>query len=182
MSEQKEQEAKPKKKGKLPVIIALVAILGGGGFFMMKGKGAKVEKPAIKLGAIETVEPEFLVNLSNGTTYLRTQVALQFQDGFKKEDLDKNMPAVQDAITSVLSSKSPGSIRTLEGKQKLKAEIAAKVNALLASDEHAEEEEDAKDKKKKKKDEHEAEEGADWDSKTGPCLKIFFISFVMQST
>ncbi|HMS55811.1 MAG TPA: flagellar basal body-associated FliL family protein [Fimbriimonadaceae bacterium] len=182
MSENKEQEAKSKKKSKLPVIIAIVAILGGGGFFMMKGKGKKEEKPAITLGAIETVEPEFLVNLSNGTTYLRTQVALQFQEGFKKEDLDKNMPAVQDVITSILSSKSPSSIRTLEGKKKLKAEIASKVNALLATEKHEEDPADSKDKKKKKDKEEEHEGEPDWDSGSGPCLKIFFISFVMQST
>jgi flagellar FliL protein len=180
MSETKVEEPQAKKKSKLPVIIALVAILGGGGFFMMKGKGGgKKEVPAIKLGAIEPIEPEFIVNLSNGTTYLRAQVALQFQDGFKKEELEKNMAAVQDAISTILSGKSPSSIRTVEGKRKLKADIAAKINKLLEEQSHEEKPKEGKDSKEEKK-EGKAKPENDWDSQTGPCLKVFFPSFAMQ--
>lgn len=183
MSETKEvveETPKKKKKGKLPILVALVAILGGGGFFVMKGKGGKPQEPELKLGAIEAIDPEFLVNLSNGSTYLRTQVALQFTDTFKKEDLTANMAAVQDAIAGILSSKSPSSVRTLEGKRKLKIHIASQVNKILKpGEDHSKEEESGKSGKKSEK-ESKPNERDDWDSQTGPCLKVYFTGFVTQ--
>ena len=38
-------DAPKKKGGKLPIIIALVAVLGGGGFFMTKGKKDAKKEP-----------------------------------------------------------------------------------------------------------------------------------------
>ena len=186
MSEaKKEEEATPKKKkGKLPLIIALVAILGGGGFFVMKGKGGKkAAEPAIKLGAIEPV-PEFLVNLTGGQTYLRTQIALQFKEGFHKEELDKNLPAVLDGVIAILTTRSANELRTLQGKRKLKKDIAYAVNKVFESSGHEEPSEEKsketdKDKKKPAKVDH-AEAHEDWDSQEGPCLKVFFTSFAMQ--
>lgn len=187
MSEAAKEEAPKKKKGKLPMIIALVAILGGGGFFVMKGKGKKHEKPVIKLGVIEPI-PEFLVNLAGGQTFLRTEVALQFAEGFKKEELDKNMPAIRDAILSELTTRSQSELKSLAGKRKLKIRIAEAVNALFpGEDAHgeatpSEDAKDSKDTKKKdeKKEDKPKDENPEWDSQTGPCLKVYFTSFAMQ--
>ena len=179
MSETKTEEevvdVAPKKKGKkLPMIIAFVAILGGGGFFMMKGKGKEAKKPAVELGLIEPMPKEFLVNLGTSPTYLRAAVSLHLAKDFKKEAFDKNLGAVEDAIGGLLSSKSPVSIRTLDGKRKLKREVAQAINAILAeSDGHKEPE---KDKKK----DAPGKPPADWDSAEGPCLKIYFTSFATQ--
>ena len=183
-----------KKKGKLPIIIVLALVLGGGGFFMMKGKG-KPKEPEIKLGAIEPLT-EFLVNLKGGSNYLQTEVALQFKDGFKKEELDKNMPAVRDAVIMVLSSKSISELSSEPAKARLKREIAAFVNKTLEdlAPPPAEEHADEKKKKKKKKDEEEEVvdprkiaatpadelEHPEWDSDEGPVLKVYFTKFATQ--
>jgi flagellar FliL protein len=177
MSEEGKEPTK-KKGGKMPIIIALVLILAGGGFFMMKSKGGgKKEKPAIELGEVQTM-PEFLVNLKDGQTYLRTEVALQTQKGFEKEAFDKVTPAVRDAIVLKLSSKSLGEISTVDGKNKLKKEIAKVVNDAIGPPESDSSDDDGDKKKKKKKsddDEHD-----DWDSQTGPVLKVFFTNFATQ--
>ncbi len=183
-----------KKKGKLPIILVLVLVLAGGGFFMMKGKGGKKKEPEIKLGEFQTM-PEFLVNLK-GNHYLRAEIALQFKEGFKKEEFDKNLPVIRDAIVMTLSGRSQSEMNTTPGKWRLKREIAFNVNKQLepilkAAEGHGEEEADSKKKaKKKKKDEEEEPTGPvfdkeelehpDWDSDEGPCLKVSFTTFATQ--
>ncbi len=189
-------EGAKKKKSKLPVIIALVAVLGGGGFFMMKGKGAKKAKPAVKLGPISDIKDEFLVNLrDNNGVYLRATVSLQFADGTKAEEVEKSMPAIEDLINARLRTKSVAEIKTLDGTQTLKREIAIDVNAILSEDKAKEKDgkeadksdsadksdkgdEKGKDAEKTKK-EPKVPEG--WDSAEGPVLKVLFRSFAWQS-
>jgi flagellar basal body-associated protein FliL len=181
MSEEVKEPAK-KKGGKLPIIIALVAILGGGGFFMTKGKGGKEKKPAIELGDVQTM-PEFLVNLKDGSTYLRTEIALQTAKWIEKEKFDKMVPGVRDAIISTLTSKGIDEIRTLDGKDKLKKQIAKAINDEV---DDSEEKDDASDKADKSDDGDKKKKvidvhiHTDWDSQTGPVLKVFFTSFATQ--
>ena len=179
-----------KKKGKLPIILILALVLGGGGFFMMKGKG-KPKEPEIKLGAIEPLT-EFLVNLKGGSNYLQTELALQFKDGFKKEELDKNMPAVRDAVIMVLSSKSISELSSEPAKARLKREIAAFVNKTLEDLTPPPEGHTEKKKKKKKGEDQEEDprkiaatdpeelEHPEWDSDEGPVLKVYFTKFATQ--
>ena len=53
----------------MPIIIALVAVLGGGGFFMMKKGGGKKVVPPVKLGPISKRGNGYLRRLLvNGAT------------------------------------------------------------------------------------------------------------------
>jgi len=167
-----EQQPK-KKKGKLPLILAVVLlILGAGGFFKLKGGPAA--PPPLKLGATEKLE-EFLVNLRGGQSYMRTEIGLQFTESFKKEELDKNLGAVRDSINIVLSSKKLSGVNSPEGKRALKREIASAVNEALNII---------------KGDSKEAVKGSaagkgklahpDWDSDTGPVLKVYFYTIATQ--
>lgn len=178
------EEAKPaeeaveppkKKKGKLPVLIALVAILGGGGFFAMKLKGGA--KPKVELGEVVQLQ-EILVNLKEPNTYARTDISFHLAKGFDKTKLEAKIDAVRDAIILSLSSKSLSQVRTMEGKLAFKKEIAASVNGLLADAAHPPAKEAApkpKDGEKKPDEAH-----ADWDSPTGPVLKVYFSNFATQ--
>lgn len=173
--EQPQEAAPAKKKGKLPVLLALVLVLGGGGFFVMKSKGnpAKVE---VKLGEVEQLE-EFLVNLRGQGTYLRAEIALQLKEGFSKEELVKNVAAVRDAILTDLSAKSLYEVSTAAGKAKLKREIAESVNAVLKQ---------LEEKKNPKKDKPEPANAKpkianpEWESQEGPVLRVYFSSFATQ--
>ena len=223
------EEPKKKKGGKLPIIIALVVVLAGGGFFMMKGKGPK-EPPPIKLGLIEPLADEFLVNLQEPNIYLRAVISLHLKDGFTKEQLDKNLDPVRAAIVAILRSKSIREVRTTEGMDNLRKQIVEEVNKILgaaelaahppdashekeaekgaakgeakdgakgaaakdghaepAKDSHAEPAKDphAKDSEKatgkaKEKEKPKGPAHPDWDSQTGPVLKLYFTSFATQ--
>ena len=177
-----------KKKGKMPMIIGLVLMLVAGGFFGMKlGGGGKKAEPKIELGEVVPLG-EFLVNLSDGRTFLKTDVSVQIS---KTGHLDESKgggehgakaeapAAVRDAVVAVLSSKSLDQVSSPEGKLALKKAIAKAINAVAP---HEAEGGDKADKKHKKKAEDEEEEVVDptWDSQTGPVLKVYFTTFATQ--
>ncbi|MEJ5171648.1 MAG: flagellar basal body-associated FliL family protein [Fimbriimonadales bacterium] len=183
MAEQAEAAAGKKGGGKLPILIVLALVLGAGGFFAMKMKGggeAKAE-PEVKLGKIEELD-EFLVNLSGGTSYLRARIALHLAEGTKEEEVKGSIPAIRDAIILTLTNKTLREVETLDGKRKLKREIAAKVNGLLHGLSH--EKPGDKDEEKKSKKDAEASDGEpkhpDWDSDEGPVLKVYLTDFATQ--
>lgn len=188
MSEKAAPEGK--KKGKLPVIIVLVVVLMGGGFFgmKMKGGGAK-EKPKIELGEKMVEMEEMLVNLSDVTTFLRFKIAFHFKKGFDESKFKDITPAVEDAVLSVLKAKSPSDVSSISKMPGLKRELAARVNAVLDKvlpDPHAKEKEAEKEEGdgEGEKAEKTAKSGKpkhpDWDSDTGPVLKVYFKAFAVQ--
>ncbi len=182
-------EVKAKKKGKLPVILAVVVLVGGGGFFGMKMAGGAPKKVAVEL---DTKEPppvlgEFLVNLQgSGNVYLRTELSLGLKEGYKKETLDKAMPALKNAVVEILSSKTIGQVNP-QNWPALRRELATALNATLKD--YEEKKPEAKDDKKEEGKEAKPDKGdkadasdhhEDWDSDTGPVLKIYFTSFATQ--
>lgn len=199
MAEGKEsKEAEAPKKGKLPVIAAVVLVVLAGGFFFFKGGGEKAEEPEIKLGHAEEVG-EFLVNLNDGVSYLSTKVTVHMADGETIIHGDGHGgggpdPAVMDAVIQVLTSKSLDEVTSVDGKKRLKQELAYAMNhAIHAS--HGDEGDDKKKKKEEDEDKEEEEshgddhhglpkdfkpENPDWDSDEGPVLKVYFTSFTTQ--
>jgi len=187
MSEDNAAEAPAKKgKSKLPVLIALVAVLGGGGFFAMKMKGGG-EKKKVELGEIVKLE-EILVNLKEPNTYARTDISLHLEKGFEKKKFEDKIDAIRDAIILKLSSKGFADVRTLEGKNALKREIATSVNRIFSEDggEHAKEvsKEDSKEGEDKEAEPSEKSptkpKHPDWDADSGPVLKVYFANFATQ--
>ncbi|MCC6402986.1 MAG: flagellar basal body-associated FliL family protein [Fimbriimonadaceae bacterium] len=179
----------PKKKGKLPMILVVVALVGGGGFFAMKGKGDAKKEPEVALGEVVPLG-EFLVNVRGGA-FLKTDVSVHLA---KEALLDEHggggghgeaaePPAfVRDAVIEVLSVQSVESILSAKGKARLKVEIAEAVNNAVHEN-HAEEGE-GKDKEEKghaKGKESEADVlDPTWDSQEGPVLKVYFTNFAVQ--
>ncbi len=172
-----------KKKGKLPVIAIVAIMLFAGGFFGMKMKGGGAKKePEIKLGKIVELD-EKLVNLTNETTFLRTTIGLHLKEGFEETKFKEVATAVDDAVVLTLKSKSARELESVNGLTKLKRELAAKINAALESAEPPKDAKDEKKKKKKSKEEEESPEDLehpDWDSQTGPVLKVYFKAFAIQ--
>jgi flagellar basal body-associated protein FliL len=189
MSEQAKEAAPEgkKKKGKLPMIIILAVVLGGGGFFGMKMRGGGPKKePEIKLGAVVEIKDEFLTNMAERNSYVRAKISLQLKDGFEATKLEKDLAPIQDAINMKFQATSVRSVATLDGMRKLKKELAAEINKLLAEHEEKKEEKSGeksdKDSKKDKKEhkEEKAEVPDGWDSAKGPVLKVLFVSWATQ--
>lgn len=166
-----EGKGKGKKKGKLPLILVVVLVVAGGGFFATSKGKAKEEpkKPAIELGAVESLGEEFLLNLGNdGRTFLTCSISVQLRkpDKDNKDDHvsaadpagddgshaagDASYSVARDAVISVLSSKKVEDFNDPNAMKMLKREIAAALNHVLHH-EDPKEEEDPKEKRKKER-------------------------------
>lgn len=197
MSEAK--EAAPKKKNMMPVIIAVVLVLAGGGYFMLGGKKEEKAVPEIALGHHPEEVGEFLVNLKGGG-YLSTKIVVQCAEGATVSSAGDGhgggggiLPFVNDTVISVLSGKTLDEISSLEGKAKLRRELAYHINHASHTFVHAEGEEAPKKSKKKKKSSHDDHgdpeelaadyepEYPEWDNDEGPVLKVFFLTFTTQN-
>ncbi len=197
-----------KKGGKLPIILVAVLVVAGGGFFMMGKKEApKVEEdPMPKLGAVQKLGDEFLVNLKDGHTYLVAEISVQTEEGQHVTDPaeaaggeghggggEPTFSVARDAVNMVLSNKSLADITKKDGMKQLKRELALAINHALHASHPADKEKkvDPKEEHKKKK---EAEAGGghheeaaidnewldeiDRDAEEGPVLKVFFDKFM----
>lgn len=122
-------------KKKLVVIIAAVlAFAGAGGgaawFFLHDSKPGNHTKEVKKSGPPVFVPLEaFTVNLqSEGPDqFLQTTFTLQVQSSDQIELIKQNMPKVRNRLLLLLSSKSAAEISTIEGKQKLAADIITQI-------------------------------------------------------
>ena len=177
-------DAAPKKKGKLPIILALALVLGGGGFFMMKGKGKKEEhKTALVLAEKECELEEFLTNTANPSVYVHTKLSVKTTKEYTEEKLKGNMGDVRDAILGVLNSTPPAEITDAAKRPALKKKIAEAINTALEGPlvEKPREGGDEPPKRKGKETEKPTEEASeDWDSKTGPVLQVRFNALATQ--
>lgn len=182
-----------KKGGKLPIIIVLAAVLGGGGFFMMKGKGGDkkhAEAPVIQQAEKETELEEFLTNTSNPSIYVRTKITLRLRKDFEQKKFDASLGDVRDAVLMVLNSTSPNVISDATKRGELKKQLAEAMNTALEGPLKEEEGDGHGDGHKKPEREGKVTEKAnpkaeesrrdDWDSETGPVLKVRFTSLATQ--
>lgn len=178
MADSKEAVPEKKKKaGKLPIILGIVLMLAGGGYFIKVRGSAKSGPPPLKLAAAPETLKEFLVNLRDGRTYIRTTISLHFKEGFTKEELDKNLSAIRDAINGRLRATALQELNSLDGTQNLKQGIAEAVNERLESLE-------GKQGNKKELDASATKPAKrlrpDWDSDKGPVLKVYFDDIATQ--
>jgi flagellar protein FliL len=137
-----EAEAPKKSKKGLILIgsIALVVVLGAGGFFgfrYYKGKNnpSAAQKAAEaskkeEVKATLALEP-FLVNLADKdeSRFVKTTFQLGLAEEMKEES-KSSVPAMRDSIITLLSTKTAEQILTSQGKDKLREEIRTRVNAI----------------------------------------------------
>jgi flagellar FliL protein len=145
-TEAPEEAPKPKKKGKLLIIlVALLLLLGGGGgaawYFLGAGKGgnshAEKKQEPEKLPIFTRLE-QFTVNLqkSDGEDhYLQVEMDLQVAEDKVVESIKVRMPQIRNAMLLLLSSKSPEELASVEGKQKLSADIVSQINKIIGAKE-----------------------------------------------
>jgi len=148
-------EGKGSSKGKskvLIIIIVLLLVLGAGGgavvYFVVLPKmagGEKAGEPG-KEGVKKEVEtdlaslgttaelPSFIVNLGGGTgRYLKATIVLKLSTEEVAKEIKNREPQIKDAVITVLSSKTPDEILSVQGKYDLKGEIMKRINVFLAT-------------------------------------------------
>ncbi len=84
------------------------------------------------IGPMYALDP-FIVNLfsEDGSRYLKTTINLEMDKEELSTELDSKKPLIRDIIIKALSAKSYEEISTIEGKENLKDEIVANINAVL---------------------------------------------------
>jgi flagellar FliL protein len=186
MAEVEEQAAgAAKKKSKLPLVLIVALVLAGGGFFAMKSRGQTTKKPKVKLGKIAEIKDEFLVPLMGEGNYLRANISFHLASTADEHEVEESMAAIRDAINMRLKSKWLKELKSIDDIKKLKRELAADVNLVLGDHESDHEEPD-KDAKETAKDGADKASGdtppkhPEWDSDTGPVLKVYFTTFATQ--
>ncbi|BCD68381.1 flagellar basal body-associated protein FliL [Nitratiruptor sp. YY09-18] len=152
MAEETNEQQEEKKGGKKKLIIILVLLLviigaGGGAAYKFlvldkqkeeKQKEKKAEKVVEEIKNVEDLGVQFdvgtfIVNLQDkdADRYLKVTIVLDVQDEKIKAELEKRLPQVKDAITTLLFTKSSKELRTAEGIEELKEQILKRVNAIL---------------------------------------------------
>ena len=145
--QQQERESKGEKKKLIFILLFLILAAVGGGaaykFLVLDKKNEQTkEKQAEKI--IEEIKATenvgvmfdlgtFVVNLADPDIerYLKVSVVLELKDQKVQAEAQKRLPEIKDAITTLLLTKKSSEIRTPEGIEFLKEEIAKRVNAIL---------------------------------------------------
>ncbi len=133
----------------LLVVVIAASLAGGGatGFFakgFLEDKYGSREAVAAdhptggrekKKEVMAKLDP-FMVNLADQDIrrYLRTTLQLSLHQQTDKKSLKKAAPRIRDAVLTLLSSKRIEELLTVEGKTRLRGEIAEQINAAIGKE------------------------------------------------
>jgi flagellar basal body-associated protein FliL len=177
----------PKKKPLIPIVMVLVVLLLGGGFFVMKGKGKDKPKVEIVLAEKDTDVDEFLTNTKNPSVYVRLKMAVRLRKDYEETKFKDGEADMRDAVIFILNGLSPEEITDPKRRKALKKTLAEAINSALEGPIAAPAPEKHEVRRTGKL--HKLEEGTDsdsvkpvndWDSETGPVLKVNFVSLATQ--
>jgi len=140
---EEQQNEKTPKKGKksivkLGIILIVVAIFAAGGFagwkyYQTHLADTKVEEEQSVQQPIIWSMGSLIVNLmdDNGERYLKATIQIEVSSEDCVTELDLLKPKATDNVLSLLSSKRYDDIAGFVGKQRLKDEIAVRMNGYL---------------------------------------------------
>ena len=138
-----------KRGGKLPLIIAGVAVLPAGGpgarWSPTSRKPAEAEAAAIEAAKPKlpapaqylALEPPFVVNLDSGTAgprYLQVEIQLMTRDAASLADLERHAPAIRARLLMLLAQQTSESIADRSGKEKLQGQALTEVQKLMQTE------------------------------------------------
>lgn len=140
--EEKEEQAAPpqKSKGKLIMLLALALVvilaMGGGGWYFLSKSAPEETTAKVQQTAIKEVWPmqAFIVNISDTKEerYLKVVMQLEVSDASVIAELEQIKPRLRDSIIDLLTSKPYKDLIDLSGKQRLREDIAGRVNNALS--------------------------------------------------
>ncbi len=137
MAEEKVEEKKGGRKilFLIPILLLLLAVAGGGVYFFLLNKPKKEGEEKISPSQVGVMVDlgVFTVNLADKGTdaYARVAITLELSNEKVKQEVDKRMPIIKDAIIDVVSSKTSDFVRTPEGREALRLELIRRLNIIL---------------------------------------------------
>ncbi len=139
-AEEQQPSVEPKKKSNLKwivIILALVMVIAvstaAGLYFFMKKETAKPAVPQQPTVATWPMEA-FIVNIAdtNGERYLKVVIQLEVNDQLVVPELEQLKPRLRDSILDLLTSKTYRDLIDVSGKQRLREDIAGRINNTLS--------------------------------------------------
>jgi flagellar FliL protein len=156
MAEKKAEKTEEPKKGgkkKLYIIVAaaLILLLAGGGsayyFLVFKPQQEELRKKEEASKAESLIRPvpeeanigpmveikEFVVNIigADATHYVKASLSLELDREQTKDEVNKRMPQIRDAILLLIGNKTFEELQDIQGKNQVKAELKNKINSFL---------------------------------------------------
>ncbi len=125
------------------IIAALVVVLIGGGVggFLMMGKadappadGAADAAPEITESIYIDLKPEFVINFRDShdrAKFLKAEMSVASKDSDMEEAVTRHMPAIRNALVLLLSRQIYDDLVPHEGKEALRLQALAEVQAVL---------------------------------------------------
>jgi flagellar FliL protein len=137
--EEEKKPAEPKKKSILKWIIITSVVLAivtagtiAGFYFLTK---AEIKKPAAEKPDVLTIWPmdAFIINIAetNGERYLKIVMQLEVSGPAVVTELEQLKPRLRDSILDLLTPKTYKELMDLAGKQRLREDIAGRINNIL---------------------------------------------------
>ncbi|RMH79540.1 MAG: flagellar basal body protein FliL [Acidobacteria bacterium] len=131
------KEEKGRSKKLLFIIPILLVLIAGGGasYFLFFGKKTDKKESAplpTQIGVMMDLGV-FTVNLADREVdaYARVSITLELSDEKVRQEVEKRLPIIKDAIIDVISSKTSSFVRTPEGKESLRLELIKRINTIL---------------------------------------------------
>jgi len=139
-TEEKKGEEVKKSSPVKAIVLGLVALVvigaaaGGGFWWYFQSAGHKEAAPKAVAPVMWAMEP-FVVNLmdNNGERYLKLALQLEISDPKGVAELDQLKPKLRDNVLDLLSAKSFKELMDMAGKQRLREEIAMRLNSFLTA-------------------------------------------------
>ena len=134
------ETASAKKKGgaKLYIGIAVLVLLGAGGYLYSRAPGAQ---PAAAVANAPKapelflpLDPAFVVNFQDqdSTRYLQVGVTVMTHDPAAVQAMKESDPVIRNALVMLFSSQTYAGLSDISGKKKLQAEALDAVRKIVA--------------------------------------------------
>ncbi|PJJ99333.1 flagellar basal body protein FliL [Lysobacteraceae bacterium NML91-0213] len=121
-------------------IVAVVALLGvaGAGFWYFNAHAEKGDAPSPPAPAqYLPMSPPFVVNLDEtpmGPRYLQVEVQLVTRDPLATQELTRHEPALRARLLMLFAQQTYDGVATREGKESLRDQALAEVQALMTEE------------------------------------------------
>jgi len=116
------------------LLVVAGAVAGGAYYYLVILAPSKkaASPPPAQIGTVWPMDP-FIINLrdANAERYLKLVIQLEISDPQGVKELDLLKPKLRDNILDLLSAKTYQELMDVAGKQRLREEIAMRLNSFL---------------------------------------------------